>query len=164
MPGEAGGWPAASAAPSDPPGTDEPLQTSRISAFLLLPSTRWCDVMIPDKQRNICIANSNISLASLREREKKPEKASALRWFRGSAERSAERSSTVSLSCNRLFICLENNEENNPNNSCHILSVYCMVGMLLSSPHMLILFHPPIDKKIRVQRSQVTCQDYTVHK
>ena len=28
-------------------------------------------VLIPDKQRNICIANSNISLASLREREQK---------------------------------------------------------------------------------------------
>lgn len=160
MPGEAGGWPAASAAPSDPPGSDGPLQTSHISAFLLLPSTRWCDVMIADKQCNICIANSNISLASLRECEKEPEKVSTLRWFRGSAERS----STVSLSCNRLFICLENNEENNPNNSCHILSVYCMIGMVLSSPHTLILFHPPKDKKIRVPRSQVTCQDCTVCK
>lgn len=106
---------------SDPPRTDGPLQTSHISAFLLLPSTVEKDVMIADKQCNICIANSNISLASLREVRKSLRKCQPWRWFRGSAERS----STVSLSCNRLFICLENNEENNPNNSCHILSVYC---------------------------------------
>ena len=34
------GRPAASAAPSDPPGTDERLQTSHISAFVLLRSTQ----------------------------------------------------------------------------------------------------------------------------